>query len=390
MHGRNYMVHNVTNIGSRQPAPEQGQAPNLPPPEVAVARPHPKRKDWALNAVGIAAILAICYYGEETLAVIVVSVLIAFVLAPVVDLLGRLRFPRWLASITAVLLLMAALAGATYYGFNQASRLIEELPKYTQQIRGKLAKLSHKAQNLEALNPDKEKGVVKVHQTTDWTDLLSRGFGSVTQVVLAASFVPFLVFFMLNWQEHARSATVALFPLENRHEAHKTVGQISAMVRSFMVGNLLIALFIGAVSTVVFGFLGIPFFYFAGFVSGFLSLIPYLGVVLALLPPMFVGIGHLNLTGVLIIISTVFVLHVLSLNVLYPKVLGGRLSLNPLAVTIALLLWAWLWGALGLVLAVPITAGMKIVFDHVESLKPLGIWLGESNGNKNGNGNEGE
>jgi predicted PurR-regulated permease PerM len=206
--------------------------------------------------------------------------------------------------------------------------------------------------------------------------------------VLAASFVPFLVFFMLNWQEHARSATVALFPLENRHEAHKTVGQISAMVRSFMVGNLLIGLFIGAISTAVFGLLGIPFFYFAGFASGFLSLIPYLGVILALLPPMFVGIGHLNLTDVVWIVLTVFILHVFSLNVLYPKFLGGRLRLNPLVVTIALLIWAWLWGALGLVLAIPITAGMKIIFDHVESLKPFGVWLGESNGSRNENAGE--
>jgi predicted PurR-regulated permease PerM len=51
--------------------------------------------------------------------------------------------------------------------------------------------------------------------------------------------------------------------------------------------------------------------------------------------------------------------------------------LNPLAVTIALLVWGWLWGAMGLVLAVPITAAMKIVFDHIESLKPYGAWMGE-------------
>jgi predicted PurR-regulated permease PerM len=66
-----------------------------------------------------------------------------------------------------------------------------------------------------------------------------------------------------------------------------------------------------------------------------------------------------------------------ALNVLYPKFLGNRMQLNPLAVTMALLLWAWLWGAMGLVLAVPITAAMKIVFDHIESLKPYGDWLGE-------------
>jgi predicted PurR-regulated permease PerM len=70
-------------------------------------------------------------------------------------------------------------------------------------------------------------------------------------------------------------------------------------------------------------------------------------------------------------------LHMLALNVLYPKILGRRLQLNPLAVTMALLIWASLWGAIGLLLAIPITAAMKIIFDHVEPLKPYGVWLGE-------------
>src|SRR5207248_1032432 len=102
--------------------------------------------------------------------------------------------------------------------------------------------------------------------------------------------------------------------------------------------------------------------YFDGFAAGFLTLVPYLGVLLALLPPLFVDIGDLTPAKIAGIILTVLALHLIALNVLYPKFLGSRLRLNPLAVTIALLVWAWLWGAVGLVLAVPITAGMKIVF----------------------------
>ena len=66
-----------------------------------------------------------------------------------------------------------------------------------------------------------------------------------------------------------------------------------------------------------------------------------------------------------------------AINVLYPKLIGKRLQLNPLAVTIALLIWGWLWGAVGLILAVPLTAALKIIFDNVESLRPYGAWLGE-------------
>jgi predicted PurR-regulated permease PerM len=73
----------------------------------------------------------------------------------------------------------------------------------------------------------------------------------------------------------------------------------------------------------------------------------------------------------------VFAIHLFAFNVLYPKLLGSRLQLNPLAVTISLLVWGFLWGAMGLILAVPIMAAIKIVCDHVESLRGLGELMGE-------------
>ncbi len=307
-----------------------------------------------------------------------VSILLAFILAPIVDALSYIRLPRSVGSFIAILLLVAAVAAIFYYSYNQAANLAHDLPKYTGRIRDELARFRRQAQDFEVLTPQHEKGVVNVHATTDWTDILSHGFGSVTETVLAVSFVPFLVFFMLTYQEHARSATVMLFPLPNRSAAYATLGMISAMIRSFMVGNLLIGLFMGGVGTAVFGYLHIPFFYFAGFASGFLSLVSYMGIILAVLPPVFVGLGHLSSQDLLIIIVTVFCLHIVALNLLYPKFLGHRLELNPLAVTIALLIWGGLWGAMGLVLAIPITAAIKIVFDHVESLKPYGTWLGDA------------
>ena len=369
------MAQTVTNLEHKPLIKKEGPAP--PPQGANIAHPRPSTKSWALNLLGAGAILTFCYFAEEPLAVILVSMLFAFVLDPVVDFFSRLRMPRAVAAAIAVILTCAALGGLAYFGLNQASDLLEELPRHSVEIRQDFAKLTRKAQKFADLNPAQEKGTVKVQQTTSWADLLTRGFGSVSQVVLASSFVPFLVFFMLTWQEHARKATLGLVSTENRRPAYVTMGLISGMIRSFMVGNLVIGLIIGVLSTVVFGFLHIQYFYFAGFMSGFLSLVPYLGVLLALLPPIFLGIGHLSLVKIVWIVLTVFSLHMISLNVLYPKILGSRLRLNPLTVTLSLLMWGWLWGAVGLVLAVPITAGMKIIFDHIEPLKPLGAWLGE-------------
>jgi predicted PurR-regulated permease PerM len=182
---------------------------------------------------------------------------------------------------------------------------------------------------------------------------------------------------MLSWQEHARTRTVELFPAENRTTAYVTLGQISVMVRSFIAGNVIIGLFMSVISMIVFGLLGLPYFYFLGIISGFLSLLPYLGIVMAVLPPLAAGLGTVKDSGLIIIVATVLILHLFSMNVLYPKVIGRRLQLNPLLVTISLLLWGWLWGAMGLILAVPIMGVLKIVCDNVVALRRFGDWMGD-------------
>jgi predicted PurR-regulated permease PerM len=336
------------------------------------------RRHWAFNAVGIGTTLAICYFAEKALAVILVSVLLAFILAPVVEMFMRIHIPRGVSAAIAVILLMVVVSGVAYYSYNQASYFLADLPKYTGTIREQFQRVRNRAESLDVLGPaTQEKGVLNVHTGTDWNDVLTRGFGSLTDLFLAVSFIPFLVYFMLTWQHHVRSATVMLFPMENRHNVYTTLGLISKMIRSFMVGNLLIGFVVGVASTIIFGFLHLPFFYLIGFISGYLSLIPYMGVLLAMLPPLFVGIENIGSGDVIAIMGTVLMLHLLAMNVLYPKIMGNRLQLNPLAVTMSLLIWAWLWGAAGLVLAIPITAAMKIIFDHVESLRPWGNWLGE-------------
>jgi len=309
------------------------------------------------------------------------SVLLAFMLAPIVDGLQRIRVPRSLGAVVALLVLCAILYGTSFFFYNRAVAFVHELPKYTERIREEVDKLQQQAHRLQGtttiLPSDKPETTITVHQERDWTSALTQGAGAVWDVALTVSFVPFLVYFMLTWQEHARAATVMLFRLEHRNTAYVTLGRISAMIRSFLVGNLLMGFFMGAVSTVVFAFLHLPFFYFVGFISGFISLLPYLGPILAIIPPLAAGVGQLHGGGFLVILITVFGLHIFAINVFYPKLIGKRLQLNPLVVTISLLLWGWVWGAAGLILAVPITAALKIIFDHVDSLRPFGAWLGE-------------
>lgn len=336
---------------------------------------------WSLTLLGIGLIVMFAYYGESVLAVLFFAILLSFMLSPVVQALEFLRLPRAMAALVSVVVLLAILYGITVASYNQAIIFAENVPKYSMKIRSIVQPFQRDAEKLqktgEVVGEPEPSNVVPVRQIQSWSDTLTHGAGTVTDIVLAASFIPFLAYFLLTWQSHARSATVMLFPLQHRHTAFVTLGLIGKMLQSFIVGNLLIGLLISGVSVALFGLLHVPFFYFVGFLSGFLSLVPYLGIVLAMVPPILVGIGQLEAGDLLVVVLCVVGLHLFALNVLYPKLLGSRLKINPLAVTIALLFWGAVWGAIGLVLAIPITGAIKIVFDHVDSMRPYADWLGE-------------
>jgi predicted PurR-regulated permease PerM len=276
-----------------------------------------------------------------------------------------------------------ALYGVFQISYNQADEFITELPKYSGRIRDVLNQVRLRAERVRqttrnVLPEEKiEKGTLTVRQSSNWLDDLSSGAAGASEIVLMVAFVPFLVFFMLSWQAHVRSATVMLFNMENRNTAYMTLGLISQMIRGFIVGNVIIGVILGITSTIAFWILGVPYFYVIGIISGIVSLLPYLGIVLAIFPPVVVSMGALTVPGFVAIVAFVASSHVIALNVLYPKIIGRRLQLNPLAVTLALLFWGWLWGAMGLLLAVPLTAAIKIIFDHVDSLRAWGNWLGE-------------
>jgi predicted PurR-regulated permease PerM len=339
------------------------------------------RHHWSLTLLGIGLIVMFAYYGESVLAVLFFAILLSFMLSPVVQALEYLHLPRALAALISVVVLLAMLYGISSTSYNQAIIFADNVPKYSQKIRSILQPFRQEAEKLEktgeVVSDPEASNVVPVRQVQSWSEVLTHGAGTLTDILLAASFIPFLAYFLLTWQSHARSATVMLFPLHHRHTAFVTLGLIGKMLQSFIVGNLLIGLLISGVSVAIFGLLHVPFFYFIGFLSGFLSLVPYLGIVLAMVPPILVGLGQLEPGELLVVVFCVVGLHLFALNVLYPKLLGSRLKINPLAVTLALLFWGAVWGAIGLVLAIPITGAIKIVFDHVESMKPYADWLGE-------------
>ncbi len=334
------------------------------------------------RVIALAAILLLAYVGRLVIIPILVSILLAFVLAPLVTLLERWRIPRPLGSAIGVLLLGALLYAGSYFFYVRAVDFVHELPRFTKQIREATVKYRKQAQALqntrEAIVPEnaEDKNAIRVKQVESEMPG-SEGTFRLVDVVVASSFIPFLVYFMLSWQEHVHRATVQLFAPEHRTNAYVTISNMSKMMRGFIVGNLVVGLILGTASTAIFWWVGVPYFYFIGFISGFVSLVPYLGVVLALVPPLAAGIGGISPEKLMLLAGAVVLLHLVGVNVLYPKILGRHLQLNPLIVTASLLFFWFLWGGMGLLLAVPVTAALKIVCDHVPELADWGYWVSE-------------
>ena len=270
-----------------------------------------------------------------------------------------------------------------YLVADRTDQFVADWPRYSailghaeSAVAGKLATVENQ---VEVISPGeaKDRQPVRVVDSRPVRDLLFLGVGSLYSVFLVAAFLPFLVFFMLAAKPQIWKATMELFPTGKRTHVKEALDQVSAMLRSYLAGNALVAVILMLASWAFFLMIHLDYPFLAGCVSGLLNLVPYLGVVLAWLPPFIIGMVKWSTIGPYLgIAATLALLHIIGLNVLMPAIVGRRVHLNPLAVTISLLLWGWLWGAIGLILAIPITATIKVICDHVQGWEPAGRWLG--------------
>jgi predicted PurR-regulated permease PerM len=358
--------------------------------------------------------VAILYFGRVFFITSLTAVTIAFILEPLVSLLMRIRFPRSLASfvVCALALTLVYLIGIGAY--TQISGLMDDLPRYSQRISEIVDTVQQKVDSLEqrtyqllvpkrhdqpqqpAPAPEPPRKTrrktaepapppgpapiqeVRIHQESNavLAYVYSR-LGSFYEILLMSSFVPFLVYFMLSWRDHINRSFLQLFQGEDRLVAARSLQGIADMVRAFVVGNFLLFILLATSSSLAFWVIRLPYPLLVGPLSGFLSLIPYVGLPLAMVPPMFVALAQATSFGYFVIFVIVASFHLLALNLLYPKIVGSRVHLNPLVVTFSLMFWGFMWDAAGLILAIPLTAAIKAVCDNVRELRPYGKFLGD-------------
>ena len=258
------------------------------------------------------------------------------------------------------------------------------MPQYAERIREILQPLNRKIARVQetagSLNPEpstKKIAEVKIKEPPSWPSYIIRGVGPVWGAIIIIGVVPFLMFFNLVRKEQMNQRLTS--SLGTTIDVPQFVGRVTKMVRGFVVGNLVIGSAMAAVTVLVLLALKIQGAVVLGIVSGFLNLIPFLGVVLAVLVPLGAALLQLSTVGACaMILLTVVGLHIISANFLIPKIIGSRVNIGPVAATAGILFWGWLWGLMGILLAVPLTAFVKIVADSHPSLIHISNLLAES------------
>jgi predicted PurR-regulated permease PerM len=370
---------------------------------------------YALGIIAAACLIGILYWARIVFITATIAVVTALILEPFVSLLVKLRLPRGMASFVVCIFALLAVYFAGLATYNQISSVAGAVPAFKEHLGDFVARISDRIQALQDSsarilmprkaapaaapapqasakksrkpappppNPATLPGFipeVRIHDDRNpIVDYVYGQLGTLYQFALMASFVPLLVYFMLSWRDHVYQSFLRFFDGPDRVTAARSLQGIAGMARAFVVGNFMIGIIVAGLSCGVFALIRLPYAFLAGTLSGLLSLVPYAGLVLALLPPVLAALATGAPSTVLLIAAfAVIALHLAAMNVLYPTLVGARVHLNPLIVTFSLMFWGFLWDAAGLVLAIPITAGIKAVCDNVAGLRKYGRFLGD-------------
>jgi predicted PurR-regulated permease PerM len=335
----------------------------------------------SLRILAAAVILLFLYYAAGVVITLLLSILLAYFLDPAVEFMERMGIARTLGAMVIVLILIAVLAAVTYGLWTRTSDFAENWPKYSSVLRDAAGAVEGKIEGIEGqvsqISPEQHaSSPAPASEAGQVRSLIFRGLGSLYALLLEVTFVPFLVFFMLAEKREVWHGTLQLFPASRRTQVKETLEDLRDVLRDYLAGMTILTLVVIAASSVFFWALGLDYPVLTGIASGILNMVPYIGVVLAWLPAFIIALVKWRTIGhFLLIAAGLMGIHILALNLVAPKLVGRRVRLNAVAITIALLFWGWVWGGMGLILAIPITAALRVICDHTESWKSIGRWL---------------
>jgi len=325
------------------------------------------------------------YFGSPIFIPLFLGYFLFVLLDPLVTIAARRGVNRTLTSVILVSASMVVFVLATWTLYGIFSNLVKEIPVYSARIESMVKTVETKTHAWEQSTsqivpetkpPDDVQKVQVVQGHSVLASFAFRGINTLFEAILTAAYIPLLAFFLLLNKEKFQ----LLIPkaISSSFNMKKLNSDIVKMIRGFFIGNLIIGFGMSLLLGTLYCILGLNNWLALGLMTGFLNLIPYLGVLASLVLPSIGALLQFNtFTPLLIITISVVVLHFVVADFVIPKVVGSHVALNAIAATVGLLFWGWLWGALGLLLAVPLTAILKIAMENHKDWVAVGELLSE-------------
>ncbi|GAB3713454.1 AI-2E family transporter [Spirosoma flavus] len=330
--------------------------------------------------------LVIIVYGlhalEGLLVPLVFAILFSVLLFPLARRLENWKVPRVVAIVICLLLTLTVLTGLFYAISIQISSFVEVVPKFTQRGREYIKSLQTFAD--ERLNIDRQRQIDEVGKYLDQAiseagNIITTTLLTTTNIISNLLLILLFAFFFLLYRDFFRSFFYKVFSDTRRSVIDTIMSGIYNVVKDYMAGLVLVILIIGTLMTVGLLILGVDYAVFFGFFGACLVLIPYFGLSLgSLIPAAYTLVTQDNPIKALGVVGVFLFVQALEGNFITPYIIGSKVSINPLAVIIVLIIWENVWGLAGLVLALPMTAILKVIFDALDDFKPYGFLLGEA------------
>lgn len=320
----------------------------------------------ALVAVGFA-LMAM----KAILMPFVVAFFLVSLVGPFMTFLRNRGTPTGFAILILIIVTALTVYLLVHMFYTQVPQLIQEYPTMQQEL---VEDIHEFRESLPAWaqdrleNIDMKKILPGKEQVAGWMGNLFSMLGTLFLILL------YMVFLLLE-REQIFFRVRRAYDHEEGERIISVIVKMQKSTEAYIVGKTFVSLITGVLFFVLLWVFGVKYFYIWGMLAFLLNFIPNIGSCVATLIPILVAMPFFGITKLLILSACLIVVQLGVGSFFEPRILGNRLRLSPLMVFLSFIVWGWLWGLPGMILAVPIMATIKVVFENVEPLKPLAVLI---------------
>ncbi len=338
----------------------------------------------AIGVIASGVVVAALYFGQELFVPLVLAGLLAFILAPLAGLLQRAHVPRAIAVLSAVVLAFGAIGLLGAVVAHQIGQLAAGLPRYEATVLAKWHRLTDTGGLLAPLIGDLglpgNAGLEGAPFSRGAVISLAERFAQpVLSPLATAGVVLVFVLFILLYSEDLRDRFVRLVGRQDLHRTIFALNDAGRRLSRYFLSQLLLNASFGTWIGVGLLLIGLPGAVLWGILAMLMRFVPFIGIFIAVVPPLAIATASAPGWSPAILVLALFLGSELVMGqVIEPQVYGHNTGLSPIAVIVATGFWALIWGAVGLLLATPLTVCLVVIGRHVEQLAFFDVMLGDT------------